>query len=63
MKFCTNIMLLPAHHPLEVAEQINWYSELLGGVENLLIFPAMPGDSYTKVDDQVADVLEVLAPK
>src|ERR1043165_9720394 len=23
MKFCTNIMLLPAHHPLEIAEEIN----------------------------------------
>ena len=25
---CTNIMLLPAHHPIEVAEEINTLSEL-----------------------------------
>jgi probable F420-dependent oxidoreductase len=28
MKFCTNVMLLPAHHPLEVAEQINTLNEM-----------------------------------
>ncbi len=30
MKFCTNIMLLPAHHPLEVAEGINTINEMFG---------------------------------
>jgi len=30
MKFATNIMLLPAHHPLEVAEQINTLQEMSG---------------------------------
>jgi len=30
MKFCTNIMLLPAHHPIEIAEEINTINELLG---------------------------------
>lgn len=28
MKFATNIMLLPAHHPLEVAEQVNTLQEM-----------------------------------
>jgi alkanesulfonate monooxygenase SsuD/methylene tetrahydromethanopterin reductase-like flavin-dependent oxidoreductase (luciferase family) len=28
MKFCTNIMLLPAHHPLEIAEEINTINEM-----------------------------------
>ena len=28
MKMCTNIMLLPAHHPLEIAEEINTLNEL-----------------------------------
>lgn len=28
MKFCTNIMLLPAHHPIEIAEEINTINEL-----------------------------------
>lgn len=30
MNMCTNIMLLPAHHPLDVAEQINTLNELSG---------------------------------
>lgn len=30
MKFATNIMLLPAHHPLDVAEQINTLQEMSG---------------------------------
>ncbi|MFV8817596.1 LLM class flavin-dependent oxidoreductase [Haliea sp. E17] len=30
MKFATNIMLLPAHHPLEVAEEINTLQEMSG---------------------------------
>lgn len=28
MKFCTNIMLLPAHHPVEIAEEINTINEM-----------------------------------
>ena len=31
LKVCTNIMLLPAHHPLEVAEEVNTLNELSGG--------------------------------
>ena len=30
MKFCTNIMLLPSRHPLEVAEEINTINEMSG---------------------------------
>ncbi|TGD70819.1 LLM class flavin-dependent oxidoreductase [Mangrovimicrobium sediminis] len=30
MQFATNIMLLPAHHPLEVAEQVNTLQEMSG---------------------------------
>ncbi len=28
MKMCTNIMLLPAHHPVEIAEEINTLNEM-----------------------------------
>ena len=30
MEFATNIMLVPAHHPLELAEQINTLQEMSG---------------------------------
>ena len=30
MKFCTNIMLVPARHPLELAEEINTLNEMSG---------------------------------
>jgi probable F420-dependent oxidoreductase len=30
LKFCTNIMLLPAHHPLEIAEEVATLNELSG---------------------------------
>ena len=36
----------------EVGEQIEWYRDLLG-VENLLLFPMMPGDSYQAGEEQV----------
>lgn len=47
----------------EVAEQISWYTEQLGGVENLLLFPAMPGDPYTKVDEQLHRLAEDVLPQ
>jgi alkanesulfonate monooxygenase SsuD/methylene tetrahydromethanopterin reductase-like flavin-dependent oxidoreductase (luciferase family) len=31
MQMCTNIFLLPAYHPLEIAEEINTLSEVSGG--------------------------------
>ena len=59
----------------DVGEQIAWYDELLGlanerddrffglTLENLLFFPAMPGDSYAKVDDQLHRLAETVIPK
>lgn len=47
----------------QVAETIAWYDEQLG-LEHLLIFPAMPGDSYDTVSDQLhrlaTDVMPLL---
>ncbi|NOX30246.1 MAG: LLM class flavin-dependent oxidoreductase [Actinobacteria bacterium] len=36
----------------EVAEQINWFDEQMG-LENLMLFPGMPGDSYDTVAEQM----------
>jgi len=47
----------------EVAEQIAWYTDQLGGVENLLLFPAMPGDLYNKVDEQLHRIAEDVLPQ
>jgi len=48
----------------DVGEQIEWYQELLG-LENLLLFPMMPGDSYPVAEEQLhrlaADVLPSFA--
>ncbi len=46
----------------EVAEQITWYADQLGGVENLLLFPAMPGDPYGKVEEQLGRLSEGVLP-
>jgi alkanesulfonate monooxygenase SsuD/methylene tetrahydromethanopterin reductase-like flavin-dependent oxidoreductase (luciferase family) len=46
-----------------VAEQLAWYRDHLGGLENLLFFPAMPGDSYAKVDEQLQRLSETVMPK
>jgi alkanesulfonate monooxygenase SsuD/methylene tetrahydromethanopterin reductase-like flavin-dependent oxidoreductase (luciferase family) len=45
----------------EVAETIRWYDDQLG-LENLLIFPGMPGDAYTKVDEQLHRLAEDVLP-
>ena len=47
----------------EVAEQISWYRDHLGGVENLVLFPAMPGDKYSKVDEQLHRLSEDVLPQ
>ena len=47
----------------EVAEQIAWYRDHLGGVENLVLFPGMPGDSYDKVDDQLHRLAQDVMPQ
>lgn len=47
----------------DVAEQIAWYRDHLGGLENLTFFPGMPGDSYDKVEDQVHRIAEGVLPQ
>jgi alkanesulfonate monooxygenase SsuD/methylene tetrahydromethanopterin reductase-like flavin-dependent oxidoreductase (luciferase family) len=47
----------------EVAEQINWYKEELGGLENLMLFPMMPGDSFGKVEEQLGRISEGVLPQ
>ncbi len=47
----------------EVAEQINWYAEHLNGLENLVLFPAMPGDAYSKVSEQISRLAEDVLPQ
>ena len=46
----------------EVAEQINWYDAQVG-LENLLLFPAMPGDPYSKVEEQLQRLAEMVLPQ
>lgn len=47
----------------DVAEQIAWYSEHLGGLADLVVFPAMPGDAYNKIDEQVRRLAEGVLPQ
>lgn len=47
----------------EVAEQLAWYREFLGGVENLTLFPAMLGDPYDKVEEQLHRLAEDVLPQ
>jgi alkanesulfonate monooxygenase SsuD/methylene tetrahydromethanopterin reductase-like flavin-dependent oxidoreductase (luciferase family) len=46
----------------DVGEQIEWYRDLLG-VENLMLFPMMPGDSYTAVEDQLGRLATDVLPR
>ena len=45
----------------EVAEAINWYDEQIG-LENLLLFPAMPGDPYEEVEEHLHRLAEEVLP-
>jgi len=45
----------------QVAEFIDWYDEQIG-LENLLLFPAMPGDPYEKVEEQLHRIAEEVLP-
>ncbi len=45
----------------QVAEFINSYDEDIG-LENLLLFPAMPGDPYSKVEEQLHRIAEEVLP-
>ena len=47
--------------PTDVAEAISWYDEQIG-IENLLLFPAMPGDPYEKVEEQLHRIAEEVLP-
>ena len=47
--------------PEQVAEFINSYDERIG-LENLLLFPAMPGDPYGKVEEQLHRIAEEVLP-
>ena len=46
----------------DVADTIGFYRDELG-VENLILFPGMPGDSYDKVDEQLHRLAEDVMPK
>ncbi|MFV2038817.1 MAG: LLM class flavin-dependent oxidoreductase [Acidimicrobiales bacterium] len=46
----------------EVAEQINWFDEQLG-LENLMLFPAMPGDAYSLVEEQLHRLARDVLPQ
>ena len=45
----------------QVAEFINAYDAEIG-LENLLLFPAMPGDPYSKVEEQLHRIAEEVLP-
>ena len=47
--------------PSDVAEAISWYDDQIG-LENLLLFPAMPGDPYEKVEEQLHRIAEEVLP-
>lgn len=47
----------------DVAEQIHEYREELGGLENLVVFPGMPGDTYEKVEDQLERLAAGVLPQ
>ena len=45
----------------QVAEAINWFDEQIG-LENLLLFPAMPGDPYGEIEQQLHRIAEEVLP-
>ena len=45
----------------QVAETISWFDEQIG-LENLLLFPAMPGDRYEKVEEQLHRIAGEMLP-
>lgn len=47
----------------DVIEGIEFYREQLGGLENLTIFPNMPGDAYSKTSEQLTRFAEEVLPK
>ena len=54
----------PRANPDAVAHRVAGIDDdLLGGLENLTIFPHMPGDPYTKVEEQMTRFAEEVLPK
>ena len=49
--------------PDDVAEQIDWYRDYLGGVDDIVFFPAMVGDPYGKVEEQMARLANEVLPQ
>ena len=47
----------------DVAAEIGFYAEMLGGLENLVIFPNMPGDPYARTAEQLTRFAEEVLPK
>jgi len=47
----------------DVAEGIHFYKEQLGGLEDLVIFPNMPGDPYSATVEQMTRFAEEVLPK
>jgi alkanesulfonate monooxygenase SsuD/methylene tetrahydromethanopterin reductase-like flavin-dependent oxidoreductase (luciferase family) len=50
-----------AGSPEDLAESIAWYRELVG-VEDLLLFPGMPGDPYDVVEAQMERLANEVLP-
>ena len=48
--------------PDDVAEGLAYYRDLLGGLENLVLFPNMPGDSYRKSEEQMERLANDVLP-
>ena len=47
----------------DVIEGIQFYADQLGGLENLTIFPNMPGDAYSKTHEQLTRFAEEVLPQ
>ena len=47
----------------QVAEQLSWYDDHLGGLDNVVFFPGMPGDPYSKIEEQLHRLSEGVLPQ
>ena len=46
----------------EVAEEVSFYADALGGLEHLTFFPHFPGDTYDQATEQVQRLGEEVLP-